>query len=341
MDKIARNEYKSWLKEVKQKILKSQIKASITVNIELLRLYWDLGKDISNKIEKSDWGSGIIDELSKDLKRHFPDIKGFSRSNLFSMRQWYDFYSKIDNNFEKIQQLVGQIPWGHNVLIITKVNDLIEAQFYINKTIENNWSRSVLKHQIESKLYQRQGKAITNFRYTLPEPQSDLANETLKDPYKFDFLTLKEKTDEKDIEDQLISNITSFLLELGTGFAFVGRQFHILIGEKDYYIDLLFYHLKLKCYIVVELKAKSFKPEYAGKLNFYLSAINDLIKSEYDNPTIGLIICKSRNKIEAEYALKGINRPIGVAEYEFSKAIPDNLKSTLPTIEEIEEELNL
>lgn len=340
-EEINKNEYNSWLKEIKQRILKSQIKASIAVNIELLRLYWDLGKNISNKVNKSNWGAHIMEKLSTDLKKLFPDMKGFSRTNLFSIRRWYDFYSQINEDFEKVQQLVGQIPWGHNVLIITRIKEIEEAKFYINKTLENNWSRAILELQIENQLYKRQGRAITNFNNTLPEPQSNLAKETLKDPYKFDFLTLKEKVDEKDIEEQLVKNITSFLLELGTGFAFVGRQFHLQIGNNDYYIDLLFYHLKLKCYIVIELKAKSFKAEYAGKINFYLSAVNDLIKTETDNPTIGLIICKSKNKIEAEYALKGINRPIGVAEYELSKAIPEDLKSTLPSIEEIEEELNI
>jgi len=306
----------------------------------LLKLYWEIGKSISSKINDSKWGSSVVEELAKDLKNEFPNQKGFSRSNIFSMKKWYEFYSVSDLQIEKVQQLVGQIPWGHNVAITSKSNSIEEAFYYCSKTLENNWSRSVLMHQLESDLYNRQGKAITNFGETLPTNQSEPAKESLKDPYKFDFLNLQEKALEKDIEQQLVKHITSFLLELGAGFSFVGRQHLVKVDNQDFYIDLLFYHIKLKCYVVIELKAIEFKAEFAGKLNLYLSAIDDSLKTETDNPTIGLLLCKSKSDIIAEYALRGMNQPIGVAEYELSKAVPKDLKSNLPTIEEIEKELS-
>jgi predicted nuclease of restriction endonuclease-like (RecB) superfamily len=252
------------------------------------------------------------------------------------MKKFYEFYNIPNSKKEKIQQLVGQIPWGQNLLIIGKSKDLEEAYFYINKTITNNWSRSILLHQIELGLYKRQGKAITNFTSTLPSIQSELAVETLKDPYKFDFLTLQEKALEKDIENQLVKHITSFLLELGTGFSFVGQQVPIKVDNQDFYIDLLFYHIKLKCYVVVELKAIEFKAEFAGKMNLYLSAVDDNLKTESENPTIGLLLCKSKSEIIAEYALRGMSQPIGIAEYELQEMVSQNVKSELPTIEEIE-----
>lgn len=331
------NEYKKWIEELKSEIQKSQIKAAISVNQTLLDLYWRIGKSISEKIELGKWGTSVVENASKDLRNYFTNQQGFSRSNLFSMRKWYEFYAKSGLEIEKVQQLVGQIPWGHNVLIITKTEIIDEAVFYINKTVENNWSRAVLAHQIDLDFYNRSGKAITNFKDTLPEPQSELAIETLKDPYKFDFLTLKEKALEKDIEEQLVKHITSFLLELGGSFSFVGRQVPIKIDHEDFYIDLLFYHIKLKCYVVVELKSVKFRAEYAGKMNLYLSAVDDLIKSE--NPTIGLLLCKSKSEVIAEYALRGTTQPIGFAEYEIVKSIPTDLKPELPTIEEIEQEL--
>ena len=329
-------EYINWVNELKTLIQRTQIKASILVNRELMSLYWTIGKSISEKVNTANWGSSVVEELSKDLKEEFPNQKGFSRSNLFSMKKWFEFYSQSEIDIEKIQQLVGQIPWGHNVVIISKSKNIEEAIFYSNKTIENNWSRSVLLHQIELNLYERHGKAITNFTETLPTPHSELATETLKDPYKFDFLTLQEKALEKDIEIQLVKHITSFLLELGTGFSFVGQQVPVKIDNQDFYIDLLFYHIKLKCYVVVELKAIEFKAEFAGKMNLYLSAIDDSLKTKAENPTIGLLLCKSKSKIIAEYALRGMTQPIGIAEYEISNAIPKEIKTELPTIEEIE-----
>jgi len=324
----------------------------------MLKLYWDLGRSISDKLTTSNWGTKVVAKLSEDLRRAFPDFEGFSKRNLLFMRQWFEFYQQSGNeqieimkqvvsqfpialnSTDRIKMLVSLIPWGHNIVIIQKTKNLEQSLFYILKTIENNWSRTVLGFQIESRLFERQGKAITNFPLTLPKHQSDLANETLKDPYKFDFLNLTEKIQEKDIEDQLVNHITQFLLELGTGFAFIGRQYLLKVGENEYKIDLLFYHIRLRCFIVVELKSGVFKPEFTGKMSFYLSAVDDLLRKENDNPTIGLLLCKSKDKVEAEYALRGISQPIGVAEYELSKAIPVNLKSQLPTIQDIENELN-
>ncbi len=326
-------DYIKWIDNIKSKIRTAQIKAALSANSELIRLYWDIGKDIFEKQEIQGWGNSIVENLSKDLKSEFPNSKGFSRRNLFYMKKFYDFYK---NDFEKVQQLVAQIPWGHNILIISKSQNINEAIFYLNETLENSWSRDILDMQIESDLYERKGKAITNFSLSLPQPNSDLANQSLKNPYLFDFLTLKKDADEKSIEEQLTKHITHFLLELGKGFAFIGRQYHLEIEKKDYYIDLLFYHTKLRCYVVIELKAKEFKAEYAGKLNFYLSAVDETLKTKEDNPTIGILLCKGRNKIEAEYALRGMSQPIGVAEFKLSKAIPKDIKSELPTIEEIE-----
>ncbi|HED36748.1 MAG TPA: DUF1016 domain-containing protein [Ignavibacteria bacterium] len=326
-------EYLEWLNKLKSRIRRTQIKAALSVNSELIQLYWDIGKDLFEKQENKGWGNSVVENLSKDLKKEFPHMKGFSRRNLFYMKSFYSFYK---SDFVKVQQLVAQIPWGHNIKIISKSKNIEEAIFYLNETFENGWSRDILDIQIDSGLFERQGKAITNFSKSLPKPNSDLANQTLKDPYLFDFLTLKKDADEKSIEEQLTKHITHFLLELGKGFAFIGRQYPIEVGNKDYFIDLLFYHTKLRCYVVIELKAKGFKPEYAGKLNFYLSAVDESLKMPNDNPTIGMLLCKERDKIEAEYALRGMSQPIGIAEFKLSKVIPKEIKSELPTIEEIE-----
>ena len=322
----------------------------------MLAFYQDLGKEIIEKQETKKWGDAVVEQLGKDLQYEFPEMKGFSRRNLFYMKKWYLYYNerveKLQqtvaqmklpekvSSIEFVQQLVAQIPWGHNILIITKIKDVKEALFYINETIINGWSRAVLEIQIELDLYLRQGKAITNFKNTLPKPQSDLANQTLKDPYIFDILTVKKEADERDIENQLTKYITKFLLELGAGFAFVGRQYKVQLSEKDRYIDLLFYHLKLRCYVVIELKAREFEAEHTGKLALYISAIDKTLRTENDNPTIGLILCKKHDKIEAEYLLDVLKQPIGIAKYEFSKAIPNQLKSKLPSIEDIENELS-
>lgn len=329
-------EYASIFSELKEKVLYAQKRAIISVNKELVLLYWEIGNIILKNQSKQGWGSKIIDSLSKDLKKTFPDMKGFSVRNLKYMRQFAVTYPDISI----VQELLAQLSWYHNLTLIQKVKDSNIRQWYIVKTIENGWSQSILLHQIESDLYARSSnKKITNFANTLVSPHSELVKETLKDPYIFDFLLLGEKAQEKDIEKQLVQHITKFLLELGSGFAFVGNQYKIETKNKDYYIDLLFYHLELKCYFVIELKNVAFKPEFAGKLNFYLSAVDDLIKAKDDNPTIGLILCKSKDKIEAEYSLRDINKPIGISEYQITKNIPAELQSKLPSIEIIEEQL--
>lgn len=345
-------QYKKWIIELKDKIQTTQIKAAIAVNRELLNLYWELGREICEKQEKANWGDTLIEQLAKDLSAAFPEVKGFSRSNLFYVRKWFLFYRAgekvlqvvglLDNGLktnENVSELVTQIPWGHNREIITKCSAIPQALFYVRETIKNNWSRAVLITQIESKLYERQGKAIQNFQSALPTPQADLARETLKNPYNFDFLSLGEKAREKDLESALTDHIQKFLLELGQGFAYMGRQFPINVGGDDFYLDLLFYHTRLRCYVVVELKATEFKPEYAGKLNFYLNVVNAQIRQPLDQPTIGILLCKTPNKIMVEYALENISSPLGVAEYQIMNSIPDSLKGDLPSIEELEEGL--
>ena len=284
--------------------------------------------------------------MSKDLRKTFPNMSGFLVQNLKSIRYWYKFYNSDENGLQSVSQMeliekiIKSIPWGHNQRIMYKCKNIAEALFYAQKTMDNGWSRTVLEHQIDSGLYDRQGKAITNFQLKLPEPQSDLAEQTLKNPYNFDFLTLREKYDEKELEDAIINQITQFLLELGTGFSYLGRQVHLHVGESDFYMDLLFYHVRLHCYVVVELKTEKFKPEFAGKLNFYVTAVNKQMKTEKDNPTIGILICKDKDDVVAEYALDDISQPIGIAEYELTKVLREEFKSSLPTVEEIESELS-
>lgn len=357
LTKLTTNEYKNWIKELKTKFQSTQIKASIQVNSTLLEFYWNLGREIVEKQKEYKWGSGFLQQFSHDLSVEFPDVKGFSYTNIKNIRQWFLFWQQVVGELEytKSQQLVGeiddintkqvvsqilQIPWGHNIVIIQKCKNVDEAIYYVNNTIQNGISRSVLVHQIESKLYERDGKAVTNFKNTLPPLQSDLAREITKDPYNFDFLTLTRGYQEKELEDALCENITKFLLELGSGFAFVGRQYKLSVGDEEFRIDLLFYHLKLRCYVVVELKAGAFKPEYAGKLSFYTSAVDGEVKNKDDNPTIGILICKSKKDIVVEYALKDINKPLGISEYELTEVLPKEYKSSLPSIEDIEAELN-
>jgi predicted nuclease of restriction endonuclease-like (RecB) superfamily len=366
---IMDKEYKDWLTEIKLKVRHAQLKAAVKVNTELLVLYWELGADIVAKQGHTKWGEGLIDRLSKDLMSEFPDIKGFSRSNLMYIKKWYLFYSKSSaivqqavGQFAKqpvsqlparkiSQQPVGQtgqqviaqitqIPWGHNIAIISKCKNVKEALYYVQNTITHNWSRSVLVHQIESGLYKREGKSVTNFALTLPKPQSDLAEQTLKNPYIFDFLSMTKKYDERELENALLTHVTQFLLELGAGFAFLGRQVPVQVGTKEFFIDLLFYHTRLHCYVVVELKTGDFEPAYAGQLNFYIKAVDSQLRKEGDCPTIGLLLCKNRDKLVAEYALSDINKPIGVSEYKLTHSLPKKLKSSLPTIEQIEKELS-
>ncbi|MCP5506415.1 MAG: DUF1016 domain-containing protein [Chlamydiales bacterium] len=328
--------YKQLLGEIKEKVKSSQLKAAVAVNKELIQLYWEIGTSLIKKQDNEGWGAKTIEKLANDLRSEFPNMKGFSRRNVYYMVLFAREYPEI----EIVQQLVAQIPWGHNTLLLDKVKDRESRVWYVKKTIENGWSRNVLLHWVDGGLHERQGKSLTNFKNTLTSPHSDLAHETLKDPYNFDFLTLREEFDEKELEDGLIDHIQKFLLELGAGFAFVGRQINLCVGDQDYFIDLLFYHVKLRCFIVVELKATEFKPEYAGKMNFYLTAVDKTMKHPDDKPTIGLLLCKTKNKVVAEYALQDINKPLGVAEYETKiiESLPDDLKGSLPTIEEIEHE---
>lgn len=334
MEMILDDEYKEWLLGLKSKIRSMQLKAAVAVNSALIEFYWELGRMITEKQSQTKWGDKLIDQVARDLKTEFPDMAGLSNSNLKYCKRFYTFYQSSFG-----QQPVDQIPWGHNILIFTKSRDIDEAGFYIKKTIENGWSRDVLGLQLKSNLYERQAKAITNFKDTLPNPMSDLATQLLKDPYNFDFLAMTENYKERELENALIDNVTKFLLELGTGFAYVGKQVPMQVGDQEYFIDLLFYHLKLRAYVVIELKVTDFIPEYAGKLSFYLSVANDILRHPTDNPTIGLLICKNKNNVIAEYSLKNINQPIGVTEYQLTRLFPEEFKSSLPTIEEIETEL--
>ncbi|NDY72701.1 DUF1016 domain-containing protein [Desulfobacter hydrogenophilus] len=354
---LTKAEYRDWLKEIKQRVRQAQVKAAVQVNTALLTFYWELGADIVTRQKKARWGSGFLKQLSQDLMAEFPDIKGFSYRNIKYIRSWYLFYSEglanwatgccpiekqavapIDST-EKRQQAVAQlvqIPWSHNLIIISKCKEITEALYYVNKTMAHNWSRNVLTHQIESGLYQREGKAVTNFAKTLPAPQSDLAQELIKDPYNFDFLTLTEDYNERELEKALTDHITKFLLELGAGFAYVGRQKGVQVGEREFFLDLLFYHTRLHCYVVIELKTGEFEPEYAGKLNFYLKAVDEQLSGERDEPSIGILLCKSRDKVVVEYALSDIHKPMGISQYQLTRALPDDLKPSLPSIEELE-----
>ena len=334
---IILKEYKTFLQDIKKRILSSQIKAAISVNKKLIELYWEIGSRVYLKQKSEGWGAKTIEQLAKDLKSTFPDMKGFSLRNI----KYMVHFAKSYPDFKIRQQAVAQIPWGHNILLLQKLNTIEERFWYANKTMENGWSRNVLRHWLDSKLHQREGKAITNFQTTLISPQSDLADQMLKDPYCFDFLTLRDKHDENELELGLLDHIQKFLLELGAGFSFVGRQVRLEVGDQDFYIDLLFYHFKLRCFVVVELKATDFKPEFAGKMNFYLSAVDDKMKHPDDKPTIGLLLCKGKNKVVAEYALRDIHKPIGISQYEtaITESLPENLMKSLPSIEEIEQEL--
>jgi len=337
-------EYKDWLVNIKAKIRNSQLKVAIVANSAVLIFYWELGNMIVEKQLSTKWGDKLIDQLSIDLKEEFPAIRGLSATNLKYCKHFYTFYEASIGQ-QPVDQLAKTIcftvPWGHNILIFSKSKDINEANFYLEQTLENNWARDVLALQIKSNLFHRIGKTVNNFNNTLPKPLSELAQQTLKDPYVFDFMTLTQPFKEKDIENQLVKQITRFLLELGKGFAFVGQQYHLEIADTDYYIDLLFYHIHLKCYVVIELKNTKFIPEYAGKLNFYLSAVDSLLKKENDQPTIGIMLCRDKNNIEVEFALRDMNKPMGVSEFQFTEILPDDLKSNLPSIEEIENELRL
>ncbi len=328
---INSNEYLELIQSIKSEIQTAQYKATLSVNKELIMLYYNIGKIIN---EHKSWGNKFIDNLAADLKIAFPEAKGYSVRNLKYMSRFASVYT--DDEF--VQTVSAQIPWSHNVAILDKVKSAEQREWYIQKTAENGWSHSVLVHQIESGLYERQviAEKVSNFEKRLPSPQSELAVQTMKDPYIFDFIPFAEDMVERDIEQALVKDVTKLLLELGTGFAFLGNQYHLNVGGDDFYIDLLFYNLNLRSYVVVELKTGEFKPEYAGQLNFYLSAVDGILKTENDNPSIGLLLCKSKNALVAEYSLKDMSKPIGVSEYKVTGDLPESLSKQLPSVEDIQ-----
>lgn len=349
MDKLVEvdAQYREWISEVSKRFHQSQIKAAVKVNDEMLRFYWQLGKELHDRKDKFSYGQSFYKTISRDLRRELPDVKSFSETNLRYMQKFAELYSEISNlppvgedfRSEEIEPLFA-IPWGHHKIIIDKCNgNPKKALFFVNQVIQNNWSRAVLLNFLDTDLYERQGKAITNFNLTLPAMQSDLAQEITKDPYKFDFITLTQSYNEKELKDALMDNIQKFLLELGNGFAFVGREYRIEIGSTENFIDMLFYHIRLHCYVVVEVKVTEFESSYAGQLGTYVVAVNHQLKTEKDEPTLGLLVCKSKDDIKAQYALEASSQPLGVSAYELSKLIPENFKGSLPSIDEIESEL--
>jgi Uncharacterized conserved protein len=332
---INENDYFKTIHKIKEQIHSSQYNAIKAVNKELILLYWNIGDVILNN---SEWGNKFVDTLAKDIKIEFPELKGFSVRNLKYMRKFAELYT----DFQFVQTVSAQISWSHNIEIMDKAKSYVERKWYIEKTIENGWSLNVLANQIKTNLYKRQVLVdkTTNYEKNLSETQSALAKGILKDPYNFDFITFREDMLEVELEKELVKQVTKLLLELGSGFAFVGNQYHLEVAGEDFYIDLLFYHLKLKCYVVIELKTGKFIPEYAGKLNFYLSAVDNILKTEQDNQTIGLLLCREKNKLIAEYALKDMTKPIGVSEYKLFGELPEEFENTLPSIEDLQKRIN-
>ena len=326
------SDYPQFLSELKQHIRETQVRAALAVNSELVLLYWRIGRGILQQEQQRGWGAKVVVQLAADLRTAFPDITGFSPRNMRYMKSFAEAWP--DESI--LQQAVAKIPWGHNVRLLDYVKDPAEREWYVRQTIENGWSRNVLAAQVESGLFQRQGRAVNNFDRTLPAPQSELAQQLLKDPYTFDFLSLGAKAQERDLERGLLDHVRSFLLELGKGFALVGSQYHLEVGGQDYYLDLVFYHLKLRCFVIIDLKMGDFKPEDSGKMNFYLAAADDLLRHPTDQPTIGLILCKTQNRVVSEYALRGLSQPIGVAEWQLTRALPAELRRSLPTTEELD-----
>ncbi|MHC8379351.1 PDDEXK nuclease domain-containing protein [Pseudomonas sp. MDT1-16] len=327
--------YGDWLIDLKSSIHNAQQRATLAVNRELVLLYWQIGQDILTRQTQQGWGTKVIDRLAQDLRAAFPDMKGFSPRNLKYMRAFAGAWPDA----EFVQEVLAQLPWYHQIALLDKLSSPENRRWYAAQAIEHNWSRNILVMQIETRLLERNGKAVSNFDSQLPKPQSDLARESLKDPYRFDFLGLTLDAQEREIENALVKHVTDFLLELGAGFAFVGQQVLLDVGGDEFFIDLLFYHLKLRCYVVIELKAGKFKPEHLGQLSFYLTAVDAQLKHPQDGPTIGLLLCKSKNKVVAEYALRDNARPIGVAEYQLVESLPAELQTSLPSIEQIEREL--
>jgi predicted nuclease of restriction endonuclease-like (RecB) superfamily len=335
---LTSGDYDLFLQGLKDRIHNAQTRAALAINRELVLLYWQVGREILLRQQTLGWGAKVVTKLAKDLKIAFPEMKGFSRTNLLYMRSFAEAYP--DEQF--VQQAAGQIPWFHNCTLLDKVKNPEERVWYIQQTIENGWSRNVLTKRVESQLYQRQGmNVLTSFSQTLPQPQSDLAQQILRDPYNFDFLNLGQEAQERELEAALIQHIREFLLEMGVGFAFIGSQYPLQVGGKDYRLDLLFYHFRLHCFVVVDLKTVEFEPEFSGKMNFYVSAVDDLMRSPEDNPTIGIILCKTQNHTVVEYALRDVNKPIGISTFQLSNALPESLKGNLPTIAELESQLNI
>jgi len=367
---VAASEFAALLTNVKGRIQSAQTRAMLAVNAELVRLYWDIGQIIDGRQQREGWGAAVIPRLSRELLNELPEIKGFSERNIKRMLTFYREYldpsaivpqtaaqllptpilqlpvAKLDTA-AKVPQAAAQlpdsllwaIPWFHHIILMEKVKDLATRRWYMEQTLANGWSRNLLAAQIDAQAHARHGKAVTNFATVLPAPQSDLAQQLFKDPYIFDFLTLTEPFQERELETELVRHLQKFLIELGKGFAFVGRQYRLDVGDEDFYVDLLFYHLRLRAFIVIDLKKGKFKPEYAGKLNFYCNVVNDQLKHATDQPTIGLILCQTQDKLQAEYSFAGIDKPIGVSTYELTRALPKTMRSVLPTVEQIEAEL--
>ena len=327
--------YAEWLADLKSRIHTAQQRATLAVNRELVLLYWQIGQDILARQSAQGWGAKVIERLALDLRAAFPHMKGFSPRNLKYMRAFAQAWP--DAQF--VQEVLAQLPWYHQLALLDKLPGPETRRWYAAKALKHNWSRNILVMQIEARLLERSGKAVTNFEASLPAPQSDLARESLKDPYRFDFLSLTDEAQEREVENALVKHVTEFLLELGAGFAFVGRQVLLDVGGDEFFIDLLFYHLKLRCYVVIELKGGKFKPEHLGQLGFYLTAVDRQMKHAQDNPTIGLLLCRSKNKVVAEYALGDKNQPMGIAEYKLLESLPAELQTSLPSIEQIEREL--
>ncbi len=327
--------YQSLLTDIKSRIRQGQVKAAVAINAELVLMYHDIGKMILARQQAEGWGNAVIPKIASDIKNELSEVKGFSERNLGYMVQFARAYA--DDAI--LQQLVAKLPWGHNIVLLQHIKDAEVRGWYAAESLKNGWGRDLLTQKVKQNLWERQGNATHNFQQTLPAPQSALAQETLKDPYSFDFLTLTEPFNERELEAGLIRHMEKFLLELGSGFAFVGRQYHLSISDRDFYIDLLFYHLQLRCFMVIELKKGEFKPEYAGKMNFYCSAVDDLLKHPNDQPTIGLILCQTKDRIFAEYALRAIQKPIGISEYELTRYLPNDLATSLPSIDDLEKEM--
>ena len=337
---ILDDDYQNWIIELKKRYRQSQLKAAVHVNGELIRFYWSLGRDIVKMRSEVRWGNKFYETLSKDLRNEFNEAKGFSVRNLQHMRQFYELFPKEEITKQVVSQIM-YIPWGHMVLLLKKVKgDTKKALFYIQKTIENGWSRSMLEIHLDSNLYERQGKAINNFELTLPKENSDLAKQLTKDPYNFNFISLDNDFSEKELKDALINNIQKFLLELGTGFAYIGREYRLMVGETEQFLDMLFYNTQVHAYVVIEVKTTTFKPEYTGQLGTYVVAVDHILKSEIDSKTIGILVCKDKDNVLASYSMESSSQPLGVSSFELSKLIPDNYKSSLPSVEEIEKELS-